>query len=525
MVYKNRYVKKTLNRWLSSMVRIDGKALTIKEVCCIAKNKEKIILDNKAKEKIKASRQRIESCLNIKKAFYGINTGFGSLVNKHIPQDKIQELQLNIVRSHAAGVGEPFSAEIVRAMLLCLTASLARGFSGVRPIIVENLIKFLNLNILPIVPTIGSVGASGDLCPLAHACLPLLGEGLVNFEGEIYKSNEILKKVGIKPIELEAKEGLAIINGTHLMTGMGSLLCEQFEQLFQAALCSSVLTIEGHVANDSFLDQRINDARNLKEGKWLSKIFRQLIKNSPIRASKSLSKKVQDPYSIRCMIPVVASAFRAYMHVKNAIESELGAVTDNPLIFPGLKDSSKIDIVSGGNFHGMPIALPLDYLTLAITHIAGISERRTYLLLSGENPMLAVKPGLESGFMIVQYSQAACCNELQGLCHPASVNNLMTCAGQEDYNSWGPWSARKALRALELARYVIAAEMLCAAEALERLRPLRSTKEVENIFNIIRSSVAKLTGDRTLSTDLEKITCLIKQNAFQNCINLPEDFN
>jgi len=519
MFAKSRSTKKTFNRWLSNTIRIDGKALTIKEVCSVSRNNEKIVLDDKAKEKIKASRHRIESCLNLKNAFYGINTGFGSLVNKNIPLDKIQDLQTNLIRSHAAGVGKPFSSEIVRAMLLCLTASLSRGFSGVRPIIVENLVKFLNYNIIPVVPTIGSVGASGDLCPLAHACLPLLGEGLVNFEGEIYESSKIIEKVGIKPIKLEAKEGLAIINGTHLMTGIGSLLCEQFEQLFQAAICSAALTMEGHVANDSFLDERINNVRNLKEGKWLSKIFRQLIKNSPIRANKPLSKKIQDPYSIRCMIPVVASAFRAYLHVKNAIESELGAVTDNPLIFSGQDNSSKIDIISGGNFHGMPIALPLDYLTLAITHIAGISERRTYLLLSGENPMLAVKPGLESGFMIVQYSQAACCNELQGLCHPASVNNLMTCAGQEDYNSWGPWSARKALRALELARYVIAAEMLCAAEALERLRPLHSTKEIENILNIVRSSVTKLKGDRSFSLDLEKITCLIQQNAFKNCIN------
>lgn len=513
----------TFNRWLSNAIRIDGKALTIKEVCSVSKKKKRVVLDAIAKDKVQKSRSRIESCLNLKKAFYGINTGFGSLVNKHIPHDKIQELQVNLIRSHAAGVGEPFSEEIVRAMLLCLSASLSRGLSGVRPIIVENLIKFLNHDITPVVPTIGSVGASGDLCPLAHACLPLLGEGLVSFRGEIHESSRVLKKIGVSPIKLEAKEGLALINGTHLMTGIGSLLCEEFEQLFQAGICSAVLTMEGHVANDSFLDERINNARNLKEGKWLSKIFRHLLKGSPIRANKPLSKKVQDPYSIRCIIPVVASAFRAYQHVKNAVENELGAVTDNPLIFPDPTDSSKTDIVSGGNFHGMPIALPLDYLTLAITHIAGISERRTYLLLSGENPMLALKPGLESGFMIVQYSQAACCNELQGLCHPASVNNIMTCAGQEDYNSWGPWSARKALRALELARYVIAAEMLCAAEAIERIRPLRSTDQIENILSIIRSSVTKLNGDRSLSLDLEKITCLIKQNAFQQCINLYRD--
>lgn len=523
---KNQILKarsKSFLRYFSAIpciININGSALTIENVVSVAKNKSPVTLDIEARKKVEESRRRVENCLSQNSIFYGINTGFGSLVTEHIDSDLLKELQRNIILSHSSGVGKPFEKDVVRAMMVCLIGSLSRGLSGIRPIILDNLIGLLNNDAIPVIPSIGSVGASGDLCPLAHCSLALIGEGFINFKDKIMPSKEVLNILGIKKVALEAKEGLALINGTHLMAGRAALLCNDFEQLFNGALCATALSFEAQCAQLSFLDSRINKARNFEYGQKIAATLRNMIEGSEIR-QKNKNDKVQDPYSIRCTVPIISAAYRSFGLLRDSLEDELGAVTDNPLIFPSKDDYNIGDIVSGGNFHGMPLALPLDLFTLSVTHIAGISERRTFLHLSNkDNPMLASNPGLESGMMISQYTQAACCNELQGLCHPASINNITTCAGTEDYNSWGPRAASKAARAIELAQYVIAVELFAAAELLERRRPSRSSHSVEHIHSIIRSKVQPLSNDRILSEDINSITQLIKNDFFKEIPHL-----
>jgi len=407
-------------------------------------------------------------------------------------------------------------------MMLCLVASLSRGLSGVRLQVVEKVIQLLNQDITPVVPSIGSVGASGDLAPLAHAVQILMGEGCATLSnGEVVSGAKALEMANLSPTSFQAKEGLGLINGTHLMCGSAALICEDFVQLFKAALCACSLSLEAQQASHGFLDPRINEARVFEGGKLVAKSIRELVSGSEIHADrKKASVNVQDPYSIRCVAPVLGSSWEAYQYARRSVELELGAVTDNPLVFEN-PDSGDTEIVSAGNFHGMPMAMPLDMMSIAITHIAGMSERRTNLMISDPNtPMLAVNPGVESGLMITQYTQAACMNELQGLASPASVSNISTCANVEDYNSWGPRSAAKAMRSLELAQIVISAELLAGAEKLERRRPSVSGDGVEQIHRLVRSKVERLRTDRSHSGDLEALQQLIRGNSFDHLVQL-----
>lgn len=449
---------------------------------------------------------------------YGVNTGFGSLSRVRIDPASLGDVQRNLVRSHAAGVGAPLRRDEVRAMMVVLAASLARGASGVRVELIEAIVALLNRNITPVVPSRGSVGASGDLAPLAHVALALLGEGRVEYAGVTEPIGRALVALGMRPIALEAKEGLALINGTHLMSGLGALALGDLDRLLDAALTAGALSIDGCRATDAFLDPRLHAVRRQPGPIRVAAALRTLLEGSQILPShREGDPRVQDPYCLRAMPQVFGAALDALEVLRTRIEDELGAVTDNPLVFV---EDGRCDVISGGNFHGMPLAIPFDSAKVALCHIAGISERRINWLLTasdGENPVtayLSPQPGLHSGFMIAQYAAAACCNELQTLAHPASVHNVTTSAGVEDYNSFGPTSLHQLRRGIELTTTVVAIELLVMAEAMEYQRPLRSGPTVEHAVDVIRAVVPKLVADRSPAPDIESIERLISSGRF-----------
>lgn len=497
---------------------LTGGALTVSEVESVARRFRPVGLSPESGQRLDASRRALVRACADSAPHYGINTGFGSFARQRINESDLRALQRNLVRSHAAGAGAPLPVEIVRAMMLLLGASLARGYSGVRLVVVETLLALLNSpggGITPIVPEIGSCGASGDLAPLAHVALVLIGEGEALVGGRSETGGAALARAGIAPLVLEAKEGLALINGTHLMAGAGALLSHDVDQLLGAALIGAAMSIDACRATDMFLDPRVHEVRNQPGPNRVAAALRSLLAGSRIIPSHRLNDpRVQDPYSLRCAPAILGAALDAAEYFKARIADELGAVTDNPLVFGGTGGTGP-EILSAGNFHGMPVALPLDVLAIALAHVAGVAERRVYHMLSGFDPdaglppFLAPKPGLNSGLMLAQYTAAACCNELIGLSNPASVANLSTSAGMEDYNSFGPRSAAKASRALSLARTVVAVELLCAAQALESHRPLRSGTLVERAHLRIRGVVPPLTDDRPLAPDIRALETLI----------------
>ncbi len=493
--------------------------LTPQLVTQVAREMPRISLSEESRAAIEQCRVSLETVLNDGSPHYGINTGFGSLSNQRIEHEDLENLQRNLIRSHAAGVGDPLEDEIVRGMMFVLVCSLSRAKSGVRVQLVELLISMLNHGITPIVPELGSVGASGDLAPLAHVAQAMIGEGKVRIQGRETDALVALQDAGIEPITLKAKEGLALINGTHLMTARFSLIYQDLEQLIDAALIANAMSIDAARASHGYLDPRIYEARNQPGASEVATTMRSLLEGSTIVESHAENDpRVQDPYSFRCAPLVMGAVLDSLRSCQSSLLNELGAVTDNPLIFETTKETP--DIVSAGCFHGMPVALPLDTLAIGIAHLAGISERRMYHILSVFDPesqlraFMSPKPGVMSGFMIVQYAAAAICNELIGLANPASVANLSTCAGMEDYNSFGPRSAAKASRALKLARSVIASELLCSAEGIECHRPHTSGHRIEAAIKAIREVVSPLTEDRTPSPDIAAIEELIRNDRF-----------
>lgn len=490
--------------------------ILIRELVEVARDDRPVRIGPAALSAVRRSRASLESLLDDGQPHYGINTGFGSFSRERISAGDLRELQRNLVRSHAAGVGAPLAREIVRGMMLLLIGSLCRGHSGVRPVVVTTLVGMLNRGVTPVVPETGSCGASGDLAPLAHIALAAMGEGAAQIDGRTLPAAQALRRAGLRPVELQAKEGLALINGTHLMAAQGALLIRDCTSLFNAAMIAAAMSIDACRATDAFLDANVHDLRGQPGQAAVAAHLRRLLRGSRIIPSHRLNDpRVQDPYSLRCAPQVIGAAVDAFEYCRGAVEREMGAVTDNPLVF----STPRARIVSAGNFHGMPLALPLDALAIALCHVAGIAERRVYHMLSGFDaeaglpPFLSPRPGLHSGLMIAQYTAAACCNELIGLATPASVANLMTSAGMEDYNSWGPRSAAKARRAVELARTVVAIELLCAAEALEHQRPLKSGPIVERAHAAIRARVPRLTADRPPAPDIAAIADLIAADA------------
>ncbi len=491
---------------------LDGNALTIDTVVQVAREGRAVELGSVARTAIERARAVIERKVATGEAIYGLNTGFGSLSHVRIEKDQIKALQANIVRSHAAGVGEPLPVETVRAMLLCLAASLARGASGVRLETVQRIIAMLNARITPVIPSRGSVGASGDLAPLAHAALALLGEGEVHLGGERMPTAHALTKLSLAPLALEEKEGLALLNGTHLMAGMGALLVADLRQLFDAAIVAGALAFDAAKASDSFLHPALHELRKQPGQLAVAQRLRSLTEGSAILKSHQNADdfRVQDPYCLRCMPQVLGAAKDAIDYAACAIERELGAVTDNPLVVGE-------QLVSGGNFHGMPLAIPLDVLAIAVSHIAGISERRTFWVLAAQDryvahtPYLASTPGLHSGLMIAQYTAAACVNEIVTLCNPSSVANVVTSAGIEDYNSFGPASAHKLKQCIARATSVIAIEVLTMCEGIDAHRPLRSSPALESIHAKVRAIVPRLTGDRSPAPDIAAIEAMMQR--------------
>jgi histidine ammonia-lyase len=500
---------------------LDGSPLGIFDVESVARSGRRVRLDDAGRTNLERAHAALHREMASGEPLYGVNTGFGSFARRRVDTTQLQEVQRNLLRSHASGVGDPLPTETVRAMMLLLAASLSRGCSGVRVKLVECVLGLLNADVTPVVPSIGSVGASGDLAPLAHIGLVLIGEGEAEHEGRRIDGASALQLAGVDVVEPGPKEGLALINGTHLMAAQGALAIADAERVVDAAMCAAAMSIDACRATDAFLDERVYEARGHDGPGRVAARLRGAVAGSEILAShREDDPRVQDPYSLRCAAYVLGAALDALGFVRTMVIRELGAVTDNPLVFGGSEDVAD-GVVSAGNFHGMPIALPLDVMPMALAHIAGIAERRVYYILAAtdpENPLhphLSPHPGVESGFMIAQYTAAACCNEINTLCGPASVSNIPTCAGVEDYNSFGPRSGAKARRVVDLCRTVVAIELLCASEALEYQRPLRSGPGVERTYATVREVVAPLTEDRSPAPDIAALDALIRAGRFR----------
>jgi histidine ammonia-lyase len=466
-------------------------------------------LDATARERIRAAREVVEEAVARGEAVYGVTTGIGELASVRIAPPDAERLQLNLLRSHAVGAGEPLPAELVRGMMLLLAASLARGHSGVRPELVQLLLALLERGVVPAVPSRGSVGSSGDLAPLAHLGLVLVGEGEALFDGRRLGGAEALRAAGLEPLRLTAKEGLAIINGTHLMTAAGTLALRDAERLLHAAVVAVALSLEAFKGSTVPFDARLQDVRRHPGQHRVAGMLRELLAGSEVVASHADCGRVQDPYTLRCAPQVIGAVADALDYVANPLERELAAVTDNPLVFP--QDG---DVVNGGNFHGQPLSLPLDHLALALTELASYSERRTYALLSpsyAELPrFLSPTPGLGTGLMIAQYAAAAVVNECQVLAHPAGAGSIPTSAGQEDFNSMGAWAALKARTVVEHTARVIATELVCACQGLEFHRPLRTTSRLEDAVARVREIVPRVEEDRSLADEIGRLAEAIR---------------
>jgi histidine ammonia-lyase len=501
-----------------SPLALDGAALCLEDVVRVARRGRRVSLAPSAAARMAAGRALIERIVNQDGTVYGVNTGFGSLARVRVTREQLLDLQRNLVRSHAAGVGDPLDPEVVRAMLLICAASLARGHSGVRPQVVEALIGLLNAGVLPVIPSQGSVGASGDLAPLAHLALVLIGEGEALVGGERLPGAEALRRVAMAPLVLQAKEGLALINGTHLMTAVAALAVYDALTLLGSATVGAAASLDALLGTDVALDERIHRLRPHAGQAAVAAEMRSLLAGSAIRRSHSGCTRVQDPYTLRCIPQVLGAVQDAVEYCRGVVAIELGAVTDNPLCFP--EDG---EVLSGGNFHGQPLALALDFLALAVTQLSSFSERRTYALLSTWDgdaalPMfLTQTPGLGSGFMVAQYVAAALVNENKVLAHPASADSIPTSAGTEDFNSMGATAAWKARRVLRNAQRVTAIELLCAMQALDCRAPLCSGARLEEARRRVRGIVPRLEEDRALGGDIERLAQALAEGLLAGC--------
>lgn len=498
------------------MIRVDGKSLTVEAVERVAVEGERVTSDPAARKLVARSRAVIDSILARRETVYGVTTGFGVLKDKVINPEETGELQENLILSHAAGVGRPVPPEVSRAAMLLRANALSRGHSGVRPIVIDRLLDLLNRRITPVIPQQGSVGASGDLAPLAHLTLVLIGRGKVWAGDRMAPAVPALKRAKLKPLRLEAKEGLALTNGTQLMTAYAALLVARVRRLLRSAEVVGATTLEALKGTDVAFLPELQEVRGHPGQKATARNLRKLLAGSQVLSSHVDCDKVQDAYSLRCMPQVHGAVRDAWEFIGRTVGTELNAATDNPLVFPGRKEG---EVVSGGNFHGHPIALAMDLAAITLTQLAVMSERRTERLV---NPQLSglpaflmheeagARPGLNSGFMIAQYTAAALASESKSLSHPASVDSIPTSANQEDYVSMGPIAARKAWQVLENVEQVIAIEWLCAAQGLEFHRPLKAGRGVEAGVAALRARVPMLGRDRVLADDLVAAASLIR---------------
>lgn len=483
-------------------IELDGSTLTLADLAAIARGGTSVTLSASARAAISRGRVPVDALLAKDAVAYGITTGFGDLASVRIPADKVQTLQERLIVSHAAGMGEPLADEVVRVMLTLRANTLAKGHSGVRLVLVERLLALLDNEILPVVPSRGSVGASGDLAPLAHLALPILGRGRVRHRGVERSAAEALALVGLEPLVLEAKEGLALINGTQAMTALLSLAADEARTLCRLADLIGALSTDALRGTDAAFDPRISALRPHPGQVASAANLWALLQGSAIRNShRENDVRVQDPYCLRCM-PQVHGAVRDQLsHVERVLAIEINAVTDNPLVFP--EDD---EILSGGNFHGEPVAIAADLLAIAVAELGAISERRIEKLtnthFSALPPFLVEDAGLNSGFMIAQVTAAALASENKGLCHPASVDSIPTSADKEDHVSMGMWAAIKLHQVIVNVRRILAIELVAAAQGVDLLRPLRSSAPLEALHAEVRAMVAPWDHDREMAPDL-----------------------
>lgn len=461
-------------------------------------NNDHLGISPDAAARIATNRAYLDDILKKGNTYYGINTGFGSLCNVRIENDELAQLQENLVCSHACGMGDEVPVEIVRWMLLLKVHGLSQGYSGVRTEIVQRLVDFYNLGITPVVYEQGSLGASGDLAPLAHLSLPIFGKGLVYYKGAKRQAAEVLQEAGLQPIPLAAKEGLALLNGTQFMSSYATWALIQSKKLSAWADLIGALSADSFMAKDEPFGPSIHRVRPHKGQIATAQNILQLLQGSDIQ--KLPKQQVQDPYSFRCMPQVHGATKDVIDTVKNVVEIEINSVTDNPIVF-----HDEDAIVSGGNFHGQPLALHLDFLAIAMAELANISERRTYLLISGQRDLpafLAPDAGLNSGFMIAQYTAASIVSQNKHLCMPASVDSIVSSNGQEDHVSMGANAATKLYRVLQNVQRVLGIELLTAAQALDLRRPHKSSPALEQLWADLRSQVSFMDKDRILHDDL-----------------------
>jgi len=479
--------------------------ITIEDLASVVNKDKPVRLAPAAISRIQKGHSNLTALLASDEAFYSVNTGFGALSGIRIPTDKLKELQINLIRSHSAGAGEPFSSEIAKAALVITANSLAKGHSGCRRVAVDTLIAMINRGVVPVIPSQGSIGASGDLIPLAHSSGVMLGEGEAYYKGKRQTAKQAMRKAGIPLLELEPREGVALTNGTHLMTALGALSVHRAGRLNKLADIALALSLESILGLTASLDPDVHKLRPHPGQLATAQNLRKMIKGSGLLASHLYSKKIQDAYSLRCGPQIHGAAKDALSYCRSVLDVEINSVTDNPLVF-GHK------IVSAGNFHGQPLAVSLDALGIAMTVLGNVSERRIDRLmnpnLSGLPAFLAPDPGLHSGYMMAHYLSAALSLENRGLAAPGSVDSVPVSANKEDYNSNGLWCARKAWQIIRNVENVIGIEILCAVQALDLLKG-RSGAGSEAARRIVRERVRPLEGDRVLQKDIMAVQELI----------------
>ncbi len=495
------------------IVIVDGSPLTVEQVVSVAYGHAQAVPAPDLAERLAPSRNLVEAAVREDAVVYGITTGFGAMASTRVGQSEVEDLQVNLLRSHAAGVGGRLPDDVVRAMLLLRARTLAQGYSGVRPVIVERLLELLSLGILPDVPSQGSVGASGDLALFAHLALPLIGEGAVRMGGAVVPASEALAAAGLEPIHLKAKEGLSLLNGTEGMLAMGVLALHRAETLADAADAACALSVEALMGSARPFRPEIHALRPHPGQVESAKRIASLLEGSEIGASHAhdFTHAVQDAYSLRCAPQVHGAVRDTLAYARSVFERELGSVVDNPIVF-----AATGEVLSGGNFHGQPLAFALDFMAVAITELGSISERRTDRMLdpqhsSGLPAFLSARPGLNSGYMLAQYTAASLVAENRVLSHPASVESIPTSGSQEDHVSMGWGAARKLADVIENTTRVLAVEILCGVQGLEERAPSRPAPATGEVVAKVRAIVPRLVEDRPIGSEIEAVASLIKR--------------
>jgi histidine ammonia-lyase len=493
------------------MIVLTGATITLDEIRRICYEGDSVAISEESMRKVEQSRAAVEKIVAEKRTVYGINTGFGKFSDVMIEEDDVNDLQLNLIRSHACGVGDPFPEIVGRAMILLRLNALLKGFSGIRPVIAERLVELLNAHIHPVVPQQGSLGASGDLAPLSHLALVLVGEGKVFYKGKVFPTEKVFKKEGILPVVLQAKEGLALINGTQAMTAMGVINWLEANELAYQSEWIAALTMEGLEGIIDAFHPYIHEARGYPQQMAVAERMRNLLFGSQL-ITRQGEKRVQDAYSLRCIPQVHGASWQALDYVKEKLEIEVNAATDNPLIFDGGET-----IISGGNFHGQPIAIAMDFMKIAVAELASISERRIERLVNPQlndlPPFLSSQPGLQSGAMIMQYCAASLVSENKTLAHPASVDSIPSSANQEDHVSMGTIAARHAYAIIQNVRRVLVIECICALQAVQFRGVDKMSPQTRAFYEKARKVVPSITEDRVFSEDIERVTDWLKKNS------------